>query len=194
VCPDDVKRGFSLKQKFAGVFGEWVRDLAHWEAFGTFTFAKEVSVWGAALCIENFVAEVIPWVKCFYAVERHKAHGGHPHALFAHCGEIEWKHGPRQKLLVASMNGVDVWHEWFRRYGRNSIEMPRKQDDTARYCAKYLTKEAALWNHNFAAQFELRERGNPMRVQSVTAWAAARERQTPEWSLKWVFPGSVIEA
>jgi hypothetical protein len=104
-------------------------------------------------------------------------HGGHLHALLAECGEIEWRDGARGKMLVRSMNGIDVWHEWKRRYGRNSIEMPRKQDDTARYCAKYLTKAAALWNHNLAGQFEKQEQGNPMRVSAVTPWAAARERR-----------------
>jgi hypothetical protein len=65
VCPDENKGGERLKHKFAGVSGEWVRDLARWEAFGTFTFEREVSVWGAAQCFENFAAEVIPWTKCF---------------------------------------------------------------------------------------------------------------------------------
>jgi hypothetical protein len=46
VCPDENKGGDRMTHQFAGVFGEWVRDLALWEAFGTFTFEREVSVWG----------------------------------------------------------------------------------------------------------------------------------------------------
>jgi hypothetical protein len=95
-------------------------------------------------------------------------------------------------MLVTSMNGVDVWHEWKRRYGRNSIEMPRNNDHTARYCAKYLTKDAALWNNNLAGKFEKPERGNPMRVASVTPWAAARERRDVEWCARWLFPGASV--
>ena len=156
------------------------------------TFEREVSVWGASRCFEDFVVREIPWVKCFYSVERHRVHGGHLHALFADCGELEWRSGARGRRLVGSMNGVDVWDLWKRRYGRNSIEMPRNGDHTARYCAKYLTKEAAQWNHNLAEQFEKRERGNPIRVSSVTPWAAARERRDVEWCAKWVFPGCAV--
>ncbi len=162
-----------MKQYHCGVFGEWVRDLAAWQAFGTMTFEREVSVWGAARSFEDFVVRQIPWVKCFYAVERHRAHGGHLHALFAECGELEWRHGARGKWLVTSMQGVDVWRAWKFRYGRNSIEMPRDSSHTARYCAKYLTKEAAMWNQNLSGEF--------------------RKRETEvERCLEWVFPGATV--
>jgi hypothetical protein len=164
-----------LKHHHCGAFGEWVRDLAHWQAFGTMTFEREVSVWSAARSFEDFVVRQIPWVKCFYSVERHRVHGGHLHALFAECGELEWRPGARERMLVASMNDVDVWREWKWRYGRNSIEMPRRGDDTARYCAKYLTKEAAQWNHNLAVQFEKRE-------------------TEIERAAQWVFPGATVLA
>jgi hypothetical protein len=175
-------------------FGEWVRDLAPWEAFGTFTFTKEVSVWVAARSFENFVGEVIPWVKCFYSVERHRSHGGHLHALLSQCGELTCKRGKGATMLVTSMKGVDVWQEWYWRYGRNSVEVPRDRDHTAGYCGKYLAKAAALWNHNLAGAFEKLERGNPMRVSSVTAWAAARERRDVSWAAQWVFPGASVES
>ena len=97
-------RGVRLKQHHCGAFGQWVRDLAHWQAFGTMTFEREVSVWGAWRSFEDFVVRQIPWVKAFYSVERHRVHGGHLHALFAECGELEWRHGARGRMLVASMN------------------------------------------------------------------------------------------
>ena len=96
------------------------------------TFEREVSVWGASRIFEDFVVRQIPWVKAFYSVERHRVHGGHLHALFAECGELEWRPGARGRMLVGSINGVDVWDQWKRRYGRNSIEMPRRSDATAR--------------------------------------------------------------
>lgn len=160
-------------QNHAGGFAEWVRDMEHWQAFGTFTFEREVSVWGAARCFEDFVVREIPWVKSFYSVERHRVHGGHLHALFGACGELEWRPGSRGRMLVASMNGLNVWQRWKFLHGRNSIELPRDRDHTSRYCAKYLTKEAAQWNHNFAGSF--------------------RKRETEiEGALQWVFPGAEV--
>ena len=43
-----------MKQHHCGVFGEWVRDLASWQAFGTLTFEREVSVWGAWAKLREF--------------------------------------------------------------------------------------------------------------------------------------------
>lgn len=147
------------RQFHAGEFGEWVLGLENWEAFGTFTFEKAVSTSGAAGAFENFIVRHLPAARCFYSVERHLTHGGHLHALLAGVSPFDTRPGARGRRLVTAMTRarVDLWDLWKRRYGRNSIELPNNPMHTARYCAKYMTKDAALWNYNGVGQFHKRE-------------------------------------
>jgi hypothetical protein len=148
-----------MKHHFVGEFGEWVLQLAPWQAFGTFTFQFEMTTRGAANCFENQVARHLPGVRCFYSVEMHPGgHGGHVHALFANLGEFESQLSKKgQRVLVTEIRGVNFWKLWFDRYGRNSIELPRDVGACGRYVASYMTKEAAHWNHNLTGEFVRRE-------------------------------------
>lgn len=168
-----------MKQFHAGEFGEWVLSLEPWQAFGTFTFEREVSTQTAARCFEDCIARHLPGVRCFYSVERHRAHGGHLHALFAGVSSLGTKSGARCRLLVTDLDGVNLWDIWKRRYGRNAIEIPRDSMHTARYCAKYITKAAALWNYNGAAPFIKRESEIETLVGYVFPGAFVIEEERP---------------
>lgn len=146
-----------MKQYHAGEFGEWVLSLEPWQAFGTFTFEREVSIQTAARCYEDCIVRHLPGVRSFYSVERHKSHGGHLHALLAGVSSLSTKSGARCRLLVTDLDGVDLWALWKYRYGRNAIEIPRDSMHTARYCAKYMTKDVALWNYNGVVPFQKRD-------------------------------------
>jgi hypothetical protein len=169
--------------------------VERWEAFGTFTFRLNFSVETASRTFEDFVVREIPWVKCFYAVELHKVHGAHLHALFAGLGEVTTRPGARGRTLVTSMQGVNVWDAWHYQQGRNSVELGCDTTAMCRYCAKYITKECAWWNHNLSGEFKKWDRGPAgLRVSSVTPWAAARERRSILFLVQGVFPGAVIES
>lgn len=157
----------SEKHLHAGQFGEWVLGLEDWQAFGTFTFEREVSTQTASRCFEDCIVRHLPWVRSFYSVERHQSHGGHLHALFAGVSSLSTKSGARCRLLVTDLDGVNLWAVWKYRYGRNSVEVPRDVMHTARYCAKYMTKDAALWNYNGRIPFQKRETELEQLVQYV---------------------------
>lgn len=167
VCPDVfMNLSFVDEARDVGAFGKWVQSLDDWQAFGTFTFEREVSTQTAARCFEDCIVRYLPGVRSFYSVERHKAHGGHLHALFAGVSSLHVKGGVRRRLLVTDLDGVDLWDVWKRRYGRNSIEVPMDRSHTARYCAKYITKAAALWNYNGAGAFRKRE----TEIEQLAQW------------------------
>ena len=146
-----------MKHQHPGEFGDWVLGLEQWQAFGTFTFEREVSTQTASRCFEDCIVRHLPGVRSFYSVERHKSHGGHLHALFAGVSSVNTKSGARCRLLVTDLDGVNLWAIWKYRYGRNSVEVPNDSMHTARYCAKYMTKDAALWNYNGVVPFRARE-------------------------------------
>jgi hypothetical protein len=128
----EMNRG---SETLVGAMADWVSSLAPWKVFATHTFSYEASLGSARRVYERFMAQALPSISYFYAVELHPGgHGPHIHAMWDSLG------APR----------IATHREWLKRYGRNRIEPVRDFRDVVDYCAKYVCKESAWWDFHLS--------------------------------------------
>lgn len=134
-----------LVSRAKSAYGEWIAELRDWSAFVTLTFAPGATTTNAdlpsvsdasALRRFGYYLRRAPQlvgrpVEGIVALEHHASGMPHGHALLA-------MEGPHVK---GQLQALGRFWEVTKGYGSARHEVPRKQGDVSRYCAKYLVKD-----------------------------------------------------
>ena len=106
----------------------WLDSLAPWDVFFTGTCRYVASCRSLKKSYERFMRDNYKSISYVYALEPHKNHGFHVHAMFETPYCMNWKR---------------FWGEWYDKYGINRTEPMRHKPDVESYVSKYIIKE---WN------------------------------------------------
>lgn len=113
----------------SSIYQEWL-SKQRWDYFFTGTFRENYSYHGARRATMRFFQHYDrkPEFGAVFLESGHLYGKVHVHALLRY---------PDKALFHAAS---DLWFDWFNKFGRARVEVPRSQEDIAGYCSKYVTK------------------------------------------------------
>jgi hypothetical protein len=118
--------------------GNWLSEMS-WDYFQTGTFREEFETFSPFTAKRRFLKYIegtrkkygLSNIDYFIAIEPHKSGTYHVHTLMNGC---------------AGVSDEALWEDWFKKYGRNTVEIYDPQLGASHYLTKYIVKDLCDWD------------------------------------------------